>query len=87
MSKLPSFTEWQELVSSGLVPLCQIWSELAKGLGSDGAGVWGEGVDAHAITKHDNIDLISFENKGNTAGVEFLHTIHSRYISTVFRLD
>lgn len=49
--------------------------------------MWREGVDAHAIIEGDNIDLISFENKGNTAKVEFLHTIHSRHISTVFRLD
>lgn len=34
-------------------------------LHSDGARVWREGVDAHAITKNDNIDLISFENKGS----------------------
>lgn len=85
--QLPSFTELQELASSGLLPLCRIWSELAKGLGSDGAEVWREGVDAQAITKCNNIGLISFENKGNTAWVEFLHTTHSRHISAVFRLD
>lgn len=30
-----------------------------------------------------NIDQISFENKGNIARVEFLHTIHSRHIATI----
>lgn len=67
-------------------PLCQIWSKLAKGLSSDGAGEWREDADVHANTKRDKTDLISFENKGNPARVEFLHTIHSRHISTILRL-
>lgn len=74
-------------MSLGLLTLCQIWSKLAKGLSSDGVEGWREGTDAHGNTQHDNIDLISFENKGNTEKVEFLHTIHSRGISTILRLN
>lgn len=47
---------------------------------------WREVADAHANTEHEKIDLISFENKGNTAKVEFLHTVHSRHISRILIL-
>lgn len=72
-------------VSLGLLPLCPIWSKLAKGWSTDGAGRGRGGMDVHANAEHDNIDLISFENKGNTARVQFLHTVHSRHISPILK--
>lgn len=48
---------------------------------------WREDADARAKTGHDNIKLISSENKANMAKSGFCHSIDSREISTILRVN